>query len=97
VAYTEAQTGAFGPLWSPNTGQIHCRDGTPTTFQTVSLGTSVNRGAKGYYEPLHCTVSITFCASGANSSNSVAGLPKPITTVCPSTSSKTIRRNLAPL
>jgi hypothetical protein len=36
------------------------------------LGTSVNRDAKGYYEPLHLTLSITtFCASGACSPNSI--------------------------
>ena len=36
------------------------------------LGTSVNRDAKGYYEPLHSTLSITTsCASGACSPNSI--------------------------
>ena len=36
------------------------------------------------------------CASGASSLNSLAGLAKPMLTGCPSTSSKTIKRNLSP-
>jgi hypothetical protein len=52
--------------------------------------TRMNKTAKGYYEPLHSTLSSTFCASGACSPNSLAGLTKPIVTVSPSTSSKTM-------
>jgi hypothetical protein len=52
------------------------------------LGTSVNRDARGHYEPLHSTLSSTFCASGACSPNSI------VVTVNPFTSFKTIKRNL---
>src|SRR5215212_7975652 len=58
--------------------------------------TRVNKNAKGYYEPLHSTLSSTFCASGANSPNSLAGLTKPIVTVSPSTSSKTMTPAFSP-
>src|SRR5215213_9789082 len=58
--------------------------------------TTVNKNAKGYYEPLHSTLSSTFCASGASSPNSLAGLTKPIVTVSPSTSSKTMTPALYP-
>src|SRR5215218_5423410 len=58
--------------------------------------TWVNKNAKGYYEPLHSTLSSTFCASGANSPNSLARLTKPIVTVSPSMSSKTMALALYP-
>src|SRR5215210_3095934 len=58
--------------------------------------TRVNKNAKGYYEPLHSTLSSTFCASGASSPNSLAGLTKPIVTVSPPTSSKTMTPALSP-
>ena len=36
----------FQPFWPPNTGKVHCRNGTPNTFQTVSL-----RGVLGTSPP----------------------------------------------
>src|SRR5215203_6065870 len=53
-------------------------------------------GAGRSYEPPHFTLSTTFCAWGANSSNSLAGLKKPIVTVSPSRSSKTMTRTFSP-
>src|SRR3712207_1454151 len=64
--------------------------------RTPLLGSRVNKNAKGYYEPLHSTLSSTFCASGACSPNSLAGLTKPIVTVSPSTSSKTVTPTFSP-
>src|SRR5215211_4596400 len=58
--------------------------------------TRMNKNAKGYYEPLHSTLCSTFCASGANSPNSLARLTKPIVTVLPSMSSKTMALALSP-
>ena len=53
--------------------------------------TRVNKNAKGYYEPLHSTLSSTFCPSGTKYSNSLAGLITEMVTVSPSTSKKVTR------
>ena len=53
--------------------------------------TRVNKNAKGYYEPLHSTLSSTFCPSGTNTSNSLAGLIMEMVAVSPSTSKKVTR------
>ena len=64
-------------------------------FRKVSLGSSVNRDTKCFYEALHCTVSITFCALGKNSSKSTASASTAMVTLSPSTSSRTMKRTFS--